>query len=218
MKVQITENQFIRILNEQLRGNDLELDRNPYLNDLLDRIQNYGINSLTPDERRNLTTLSQGGKIDEPKQEDPVKGDDSISGDYAMDNDYPDENEAMIPNELNNESYKMFIDLYPEGEAIDVNGETWYAGIAEDNHPYPYLKLASNDKIIKVIPFYVDGNDYKIRLEMGGMIVQYTTAMVPEDEDSMNEFIDKLNRRGLKGMITKVLQSKDKYDGRGSEQ
>jgi hypothetical protein len=141
MKIILTESQLRKVLSE-LYGKD---SSEKLMDKLLDKINNDGITSLTPDEKEMLKKLSKGEKVSEPDElepEEPEEYDDSNEdGDIMY-------NQSDMDDPIN-----MFLDVFPDGYEMSIDGSLWKASLQQTDEGVS-LFLNDSDKNFITIDFF----------------------------------------------------------------
>lgn len=190
MKIKLTESQLKKIIKESVSQR--------YMDYLLDKISEKGMDSLTPDEKEDLIHFSQGrnvekeipGQVQKDQKPQPQT---SIDGDDFDDEDDEFDNEEIPENEL----YTVFISIVPEDHIIKIKGKPWHIINQEDQSNNLHGLLVTNgNKQYVLTPFWngqniklsrPDGKDISIPIkknpsnikEMKNMIVYIYEKVIP---------------------------------------
>lgn len=204
MKIIITEQQFKKMING--------VWDNRYLNQLLDKISESGIQSLTPEEKQALDDIANGRDVDNGKSEKPQKFPKALHFDddkknapspennddeYDGDSDYPknsdDEDDVMDSGgdyvRGGSKVYEMFMELLPSNMNVTINDERW--NVRKVNADDRTVVQLTNGSIMIYISMFYDGNDIIVEDPNGKKHgYKMEDSRIPKDEDMMKEYIN----------------------------
>lgn len=202
MKIAITETQWKKILNEDLSKN------NSYLNSILDKVLDGGIDSLNDEERNALQQMAQDKNLEDPSlKTEPESSDQSIEN-TDDEGDISTSEDPNTPREINNVPYMLFVDLFPrEMIELEVNDDIWFMQIKDIDGINKLITRKSNNSIIEFIPFW---EETKIKVQDNeNNNVRYLSIAperVPAGEDEMHRFINDFIK-AMPAIIKKTIEN-----------
>jgi len=194
MKIKLTEAQIIKVLSE-ISDNDI-------MNHILDKINNGGLESLTPEDKIKLRQLS-GEKVKMPEPE-PV----------------PDEPVNDEENEIRFASLN-FIDNFPTDMEFNFEGRNFHAEVNDieygdveteyDPTESNFIVLSDGEVMVKIFPFYNNTREFRIISNNGFKKSFKFNAEIPSNEDSASLFI----RFFIKQTLPKTMQDVLNHHNKG---
>jgi len=194
MKIKLTEAQIIKVLSE-ISDNDI-------MNHILDKINNGGLESLTPEDKIKLRQLS-GEKVKMPEPE-PV----------------PDEPVNDEENEIRFASLN-FIDNFPTDMEFNFEGRNFHAEVNDieygdveteyDPTESNFIVLSDGEVMVKIFPFYNNTREFRIISNNGFKKPFKFNAEIPSNEDSASLFI----RFFIKQTLPKTMQDVLNHHNKG---
>ncbi len=190
MKIVISEQQLQEIV--------IGLYKERYVNYLLDKYSEGGLESLTNQEKDDLRRLSNGEQInralpgDEEEPESPEYDD--------VEDEEPDEEGYAQPREMANDQLKeMFFTLYPYEYKFTSEGSEWVGHVWWEKE---VLVVKSRQVTIEVYPF-INDHDFKVEAPNG---ITYTSRVntLPHNEAEMMQFIQSFNAQLLPRLISRL--------------
>jgi len=179
MKIIISENQFKRIL----------IENEEYINYLLDKISNKGINSLSGAEKKALDRSSNKEKEDIQI----IDGDMYVNGigyDRYISKEYQDTQHPI--SDTSTDRYRMFISEIKKHnfpKEIYVNDTVWKIDLVEEMSG-THILLSNDKDNIYVTPFWEGSEDIIIGFndEHENMEIPYP----PDTQEEMSSFVNEL--------------------------
>ena len=206
MKIVITESQFKQIVKESMSSR--------YMDYLLDKISEEGIESLSPEERKDLEYISKGRNVEKnipsavPQPVQSVGKEDEYDDEIDSPSEPEDHEDIDSPGGWNDgETFEMFMDSFHEilaGEPslkVNVNGEDWKVGIKQLSDQPPTVVITNGQgKGMYVMPFW-DGPGITIKLQTG-QNAHLKVQNVPDSYGEMQYFIEEF----VKSMCPAIIK------------
>ena len=180
MKIIITEEQ-LKMVKEAINVHRL--------NQILDKLADSGMESLTDDEKRDLDDMSTGKNVKKRRPQEVSVGGDDTSEPYGGTDDpdgYP-----------GNNLVDMFMEVIPQDTVrITLNDEDFRIRKRNDK-----LLVDNRTGSIQMVifPFY-EGDKLKIHSEKMNGVYKISTTL-PSNLDEMNEFVHTFFNQTLPGLI-----------------
>jgi hypothetical protein len=156
-----------------------------YLDSLLDKISEKGMESLTPKEKVDLTRLSQGEDI-EPEDDEQSQ------------QDYEQEGEDLMDLDRN----KMFMHYVMQEEVLNVDGKDYYVEVVEEPSG-EHIRVSGPDSDFICSPFFEGHEGIAIQTSHGQALLLKVKEN-PQTSKEMMTFVQKFYESYLPKIIRKV--------------
>jgi hypothetical protein len=165
MKLLITESQLNRLVEDQ-----------HYLNSLLDKISDEGIESLTPEERNDLEMLSRGEELPKPK--------------LPFDKNTGDEDSDVAEGDEVEQAYHLFFKYILDDDTVETEIGVYHTELVESDGEKHLLVTNGEGNTMYVTPFYNGLRGINV-FTKDKRSKEFKLKVIPKDDIEMMEFIEK---------------------------